>query len=282
MPLAHHGGVRQGCVSAGARIGWPERRGSVVHRETHERRGPGVGAYVATAAGAVTMRARRAVCARVEWGSEPPLPPAPSPFARAGLRAHGSSPRSARGADVVPDRAALSGAARVGWAPRATRGGAGRADRAATGGCRAAPLACGETRGCQGQRSGGSTVAAAAAVARGRYWRGRGVLPAAYHGGARRARVSVDARYHRVRAHGDAIGGGGGVLPTACHGRLGGGVRALVCGPNNPSGEGATLVVRHKSAGAGAWGMGVRAAATAGVIAMRVRRTARARVESER
>ena len=51
MPLAHHGGVRRGCVSAGARIGWPERRGSAVHRETHERRGWGVGgAYVATVA----------------------------------------------------------------------------------------------------------------------------------------------------------------------------------------------------------------------------------------
>ena len=68
MPLAYHGGVRRGRVSAGARIGWPERRGSVIRRDTHERRGRGVGAHVATAAGVVTMRARRAVRARVEFG----------------------------------------------------------------------------------------------------------------------------------------------------------------------------------------------------------------------
>ena len=69
MPLACHRGAMWRRMSAGVRIGWPERRGSVVRREAHERRGRGVGAHVATAAaGVVTMRARRAVCARVEFG----------------------------------------------------------------------------------------------------------------------------------------------------------------------------------------------------------------------
>ena len=68
MPLAYDEGARRGRVSAGVRIGWPERRGSVVRREMHARRGRGVGAHAAAAAGEVTTRARRAVCARVENG----------------------------------------------------------------------------------------------------------------------------------------------------------------------------------------------------------------------
>ena len=68
LPLAYHVGARRGRVSAGVRIGWPERRGSAVRREMHERRGRGVEAHVATAAGVVIMRACRAVRAWVESG----------------------------------------------------------------------------------------------------------------------------------------------------------------------------------------------------------------------
>ena len=67
MPLVPHGGGRWGDASAGVRIGWPERRGIAVRRETHERRGLGVGAYVVTAAGAALMRAHRDVRARVKF-----------------------------------------------------------------------------------------------------------------------------------------------------------------------------------------------------------------------
>ena len=66
LPLARHGAARRGRVSAGVRIGWPERRGSGVRREMHERRGRGVGGHAAAVAGVVTMRARPAVCARVD------------------------------------------------------------------------------------------------------------------------------------------------------------------------------------------------------------------------
>ena len=66
MPLAFHEGGRWGDASAGVRIGRPERRGSAVRRETHERRGLGVGAHVATAAGAALTRAHRDVRARVK------------------------------------------------------------------------------------------------------------------------------------------------------------------------------------------------------------------------
>ena len=66
MPLACHVGARRGRVSAGVRIEWPERRGSVACRETQEHRSRGVGGRAAAATGVVTLRARRAVCARVE------------------------------------------------------------------------------------------------------------------------------------------------------------------------------------------------------------------------
>ena len=66
MPLVFREGGRWGDASAGVRIGWPERRGIAVRRETHERRGLGVGAHVATAAGAILMRAHRDVRARVK------------------------------------------------------------------------------------------------------------------------------------------------------------------------------------------------------------------------
>jgi hypothetical protein len=66
LPLVFHGGGRWGNASVGVRIGRPERRGIAVRRETHERRGLGVGAHVATAAGAVLMRAHRDVRARVK------------------------------------------------------------------------------------------------------------------------------------------------------------------------------------------------------------------------
>ena len=68
MPLACHGGARRGRMSAGVRIGQPERRRSVVRREMHGRRGRGVGAQVAAAAGEATTRVRRAGCARAENG----------------------------------------------------------------------------------------------------------------------------------------------------------------------------------------------------------------------
>ena len=78
----------------------------------------------------------------------PPLPPALSPCARAGLCAHGSSPRDARDGDAVADRVTLGGAACAGWVPCVARGDAGRAGLSATGGCCAAPpwwlcVACG-------------------------------------------------------------------------------------------------------------------------------------------
>ena len=66
MSLVFHGGGRWGNASAGVRTGRPERRGTVVRREAHERRGLGVGAHVATAAGAILMRAHRDVRARVK------------------------------------------------------------------------------------------------------------------------------------------------------------------------------------------------------------------------
>ena len=69
MPLVFHEGGRWGDVSAGVRIGWPERRGSAVRREMHERRGLGVGAHVATAAGvARSMRVYRDVRACAKSG----------------------------------------------------------------------------------------------------------------------------------------------------------------------------------------------------------------------
>ena len=68
MPLAFHEGGRWGVVSAGMRIGWPERRGSATRREMHERRGLGVGAHVATAAGIALTRAHRDVRARLRSG----------------------------------------------------------------------------------------------------------------------------------------------------------------------------------------------------------------------
>ena len=68
MPLAFHWGGRWGVVNAGMRIGWPERRGSAVRRETHERRGLGVGAHVATAAGIALTRAHRDMRARLRSG----------------------------------------------------------------------------------------------------------------------------------------------------------------------------------------------------------------------
>ena len=73
------------------------------------------------------------------WGGVSPLPSALLPCARAGLCARGASPRDAKGADAVTDRAALGGAVCVGWVPRVVRGDAGRAGLTATGGCRAAP-----------------------------------------------------------------------------------------------------------------------------------------------
>ena len=66
LPLAFHEGGRWGDASAGVRIGWPERRGSAFRREMHERRGLGVGAHVATAAGVARTRAHRDVRARVK------------------------------------------------------------------------------------------------------------------------------------------------------------------------------------------------------------------------
>ena len=53
-------------MGAGVCIEWPGRRGGAARREAHARRGRGVGASAAAAAGVVTMRVRRAVCARVE------------------------------------------------------------------------------------------------------------------------------------------------------------------------------------------------------------------------
>ena len=86
-------------MSAGARIGWPERRGSAVRRETHERRGRGVGGHVATAAGVVTMRACRAVCARVESGRREGCKRRcrPNNTGRRGLRRLGTMRRAAGG-----------------------------------------------------------------------------------------------------------------------------------------------------------------------------------------
>ena len=76
LPLAFHGGARQGRVGPGVRIGWPERRGSAVRRKTHERRGRGVGypchvpASVSPCA-VPTSRAGLHVAVRGEEGSCP-------------------------------------------------------------------------------------------------------------------------------------------------------------------------------------------------------------------
>ena len=67
LSLVFHGGGRRGDASAGVRIGRLERRGIAVRRETHERRGLGVGAHVAAAAVAVLMRVHRDVRARVKF-----------------------------------------------------------------------------------------------------------------------------------------------------------------------------------------------------------------------
>ena len=66
MPLMFHGGGRRGDASAGVRIGRPERRGIVVRCEAHERRGLGVGAHIAAAAGVALTRVHRDVRARVK------------------------------------------------------------------------------------------------------------------------------------------------------------------------------------------------------------------------
>ena len=105
--------------------------------------------------------------------------------------------------------------------------------------------ACRGTRGRRGRGSGGSVVAATDAVARGRYWGGRDMLPLVCHGGAKRGRISVDVRVEwperrRSVARRDApmrrgLGvsaaavadvaawgrywGWRGVLPLVCHGR---------------------------------------------------------------
>ena len=141
MPLACHGGAGRGRASADVRIEWLDR---------------GEGASLVVRRMSVGVRA---------WGSVPPLPPASSPCARAGLRAHGSSPRGARDADAMSDRVALSGAACVGWVPRVARGDAGRADRSGTGGCRAAPLA--ERRGDVRVRARGAALSPPPALSRG-------------------------------------------------------------------------------------------------------------------
>ena len=78
-PLAFHKGGRWGVLNAGMRIGWPERRGSAVRREMHERRGlVGVGAHVAAAAGRRrSPHARASGCARAGQvqGAEEVHPP---------------------------------------------------------------------------------------------------------------------------------------------------------------------------------------------------------------
>ena len=106
--------------------------------------------------------------------------------------------------------------------------------------------ACRRTRGCRGEGSGGSTVAVAVAgaVAWGRYRGGGGVLPMAFHGGARRGRFSAGVRSEQPERRGS--------------------------------------VARRETQECRGQGLGVRAAATAGVITTCASRTARARIESER
>ena len=65
-----------------------------------------------------------------------------------------------------------------------------------------------KTWGRRGQGSGGSAVAAAGAVAWGRYWGGRGVLPLACHGRARLGRRHLTTREvpeRRCRDHGIVV-----------------------------------------------------------------------------
>ena len=65
LPLACRVGARWVRVSADVRVEWPGRRGNVARREMLERRGWGLGAGVAAAAGVVALRARRAAFARI-------------------------------------------------------------------------------------------------------------------------------------------------------------------------------------------------------------------------
>ena len=64
---------------------------------------------------------------------------------------------------------------------------------------------CRETWGCWGRGMGGNVVATASAVAWGRYWGGRGVLPLVCHGGAMRVRVTDDVRVERPERRGSAV-----------------------------------------------------------------------------
>ena len=170
-------GARRVRVTADVRVEWPERRGSAARRETWERRGRGLGGSALPPAlssggavgggvvccrwrameglgggaralacvsngprgGGASLVVRRMSVGDGAWGPVPPLPPALSPCARAGLCARGSSPRDARDTDAVADRVTLGGAACAGWVPCFARGDAGRAGLSATGSCCVAP-----------------------------------------------------------------------------------------------------------------------------------------------
>ena len=66
VPPACHGGARRGRLSAGVRSEQPERRWSVARRETHQRRGQGMGVRVVATTSAIPTRARRTASVRVE------------------------------------------------------------------------------------------------------------------------------------------------------------------------------------------------------------------------
>ena len=165
--------------------------------------------------GASLVVRRKSAGARA-WESKPPLLPASSPCARAGLCAPGSS-TGARGAGAVSNRAARSGAACSGRAPRDARGDAGRAGPAVTVHCCAVSLA--ERRGDVGTRARGAAPSLPPALSRG----------GAIGGGV------VCCRWRSMRG-------------------AGGATRVLVCVSDGPRGEEAPSVVRCTSVGAWVWG----------------------------
>ena len=150
------------------------------------------------------------------WESKPPLLPASSPCARAGLRAPGSS-TGARGAGAVSDRAAWSGAACSRRAPCDARGDAGRACLAVTVHCCAMSLA--ERRGGAGKRARGAAPPSPPALSRG-----------------------------------GATGGGEVCCRWCSMGGAGGATRVSVCVSGGPRGEESPSGVRRTSAGAWVWG----------------------------
>ena len=209
MPLVCHGRARRGQVSAGARSEYPGRGGSVARRGTQERRGQGLGVQAAATAGAITLCARWAGRARVEYGCEGCRRRfQPSGTERRGLCVTSSSRRRGCRGPCRPrssDRLLCNAARREMW-------------------------------GCRDEDSGSSAVPAAGVATRGRYWEGRGVLPLTFHGGGRWGNASGGTRVGRPERRGSAV-------RREMHGR-----RALGVGAHVASADGVALTRVHRDA----------------------------------